>query len=189
MSAVKAPLSLKLSNSLKGVTKAIKSPKYIFIALIVSFLVTGFIVWSLNFNLLKYIAFEAPVSLYEKIRLFWDVQTGIYSVYSSPQATGILLFGLLFGLNSALITYLIKNNGFKQIPKKSGGAGLVFAVLGGGCIACGTSILAPLLATIGATSSAFTTTLSNYFNWIGIILILYSIYKLGFVINNTIDQK
>jgi hypothetical protein len=42
-----------------------------------------------------------------------------------------------------------------------------------------------LLATLGATSSAFTSSLSNWLNWISIILISYSIYKLGGVINNS----
>jgi hypothetical protein len=80
---------------------------------------------------------------------------------------------------------MLKTGSLKQVPKKSGGAGLIFAVLSGGCVACGTSILAPLLATIGATSTVFVQDLSNFLNWISIILISYSIYKLSGVINNT----
>jgi hypothetical protein len=134
---------------------------------------------------MRYIIFEAPISTLDKLGVFWDVQTGIYTVYSSPQATGILLFGILFGINGAMILRLLKSGTYRALPKKSGGGSLLFAVLGGGCVACGTSILAPLLATFGATSSVFMNNLSNWLNWISIILISYSIYKIGGALNNT----
>jgi uncharacterized protein (DUF2062 family) len=185
VASVKAPLKVRLHNALSGVSIVLKMPKYILLALLVTFIITGFIVWSLNFELLQFIVIDAPIALSEKLRLMWDVQTGIYTAYSSSQATGIILFGLLFGINAALFTYVYKSSGFKNIPKKSGGAGLVLAVISGGCIACGTSVLAPILATVGAGSSVFARELSNYLNWLGILLILYSIYKLGSIINNT----
>ena len=182
---MKAPFSIRLKNSLSGFVSVFKNPLYIVFALLLSFLISGFVIWSLNFDLLRYILFDAPISVFDKIQFFWDVQTGIYTAYSSPQATGILLFGLLFGINGAMIFKVVKTGALSNIPKKSGGASFIFAVLSGGCVACGTSILAPLLATLGATSSAFTSGLSNWLNWISIILISYSIYKLGGVINNT----
>jgi hypothetical protein len=185
MTSIKAPINIRIKNSLKGVKIVFSNPIYILIAIIMSFLISGFIIWSLNFDLVKFIVFDAPISFLDKIIFFWDVQTGIYTAYNSSQATGIILFGLFFGINTSLIAYVIKSESIKKIPKKSGGGGLVFALLSGGCVACGTSILAPLLATLGATSSAFTSELSNYFNWAGILLITYSIYKLGGIVNNT----
>ena len=190
MSKIKVPLSIKIRNSLKGFVSVMRRPKYILIAVAVGFFMSGFIIWSLNFDLVKYIVIEAPISVGEKIRFFWDVQTGIYTAYNSLQATGIISFSLLFGINISLITYVFKTVGLKSIPKKSGGGGLILALLSGGCVACGTSILAPLFATLGATSSVIVSDISNILNWLGSILILYSIYKLGGVINNlnmTID--
>ncbi len=186
---IKAPLKIKVKASLKGLYYVLKQPKYLIGAIVLGFFMSGFIIWSLNFDLVKYIVFDAPITFFDKVRFFWDVQTGIYTAYTSTQATGIILFGTLFGINTALIIKVIKLGAFKNIPKKSGGAGLILALLSGGCVACGTSILAPLLATLGATSSAFTSELSNYFNWFGIILITYSIYKLGGVINTVRHQS
>ncbi len=186
---MKAPLSIRIKNSLHGIKTVFKKPKYIILAVISGFFVSGLVIWSLNFELMKYIVIDAPISLFSKLRFFWDVQTSIYTSYPSAQATGIALFGLLFGMNMSLIVYVVKNGFFKKIPKKSGSAGLFFAVVSGGCIACGTSILAPLLATLGATSSAFGVNLSNYLNWISIVLIGYSIYSLGSVINNVIHAR
>ena len=199
MSEVKAPLSLRIKNSARGFVSVFSKPKYILLALATSVFISGFIIWSLNFDLVKFILFEAPISFGEKIRFFWDVQYGVWQaafpalqpddvivsgVYTSFQALGILIFSGLFGINIAMITAMFKNGGLKSIPKKSGGGGLILALLSGGCVACGTSILAPILATFGATSSVFLTDLANFFNWAGSILILYSIYKLGGVINN-----
>jgi len=80
--------------------------------------------------------------MFDKVRFFWDVQTGIYSAYSSPQATGLVLFGLLFGVNGAMTLKVVKSGALRHIPNKSGGASFMFVVLSGGCIACRTSILA-----------------------------------------------
>ena len=189
MSNIKAPLKIRIKNSLSGFGTVMKQPKSIVIAFLVSFFMSGFIIWSLNFDLVKYILFEAPITAGEKARIFWDVQTGIYSAYRVSQASGIIVFSLLFGVNIAMITYVLKHGGFRSIPKKSGGGGLLLALLSGGCVACGTSILAPVFATLGATSSTFVSNISNILNWVGSILIIYSIYKLGGVINNIKSLK
>lgn len=184
MSHVKAPFKIRLKNSARGLLVFAKKPHYIVFAAISSFLISGLIVWSLNFELVRYILLEAPISSADKIRFFWDTQLSIYTTYSSAQANGIILFSILFGINISLILYVLRNKSFKDIPKKSGGTGLLFAVLSGGCIACGTSILAPILITIGATSSIAVAQISLWINWLGSILVLYSIYKLGGVIRN-----
>jgi len=88
---------------------------------------------------------------------------------------------VLFGINLALLVFVLRNRGFKLIPKKSGLGGFAFAIIGGGCIARGTSIIAPLLATLGATSAPFVRDPGAIFNWLGSLLIAYSIYKLGAV--------
>ncbi len=185
MAKIKVPFKIKLINSRRGVVQVMKRSGYILYAAVSSFLISGLIIWSLNFDLVKFILLEAPISAFEKFRFFWDVQTSVYTSYPFGQATGIILFGIVFGINLALITYVMRNGGLKTIPKKSGGSGLILAILSGGCIACGTSILAPILVTLGVTSSAFLIELSIWLNWGGIILITYSIYKLGGVINNT----
>lgn len=189
MSEVKAPLKYKFKNSIAGIVNTFKNPIYIIGAIIFSFLITGLIIWSINLDLLRFTLFESGFDLSTKIEILWDVQTGIYSAYNSIQATGIILFGLLFGINFALIVKVVRSGAFKKIPKKSGGTGLFFAILSGGCVACGTSILTPIVATLGASASISVNELSNILNWISIFLILYSIYKLGGVANNSLRQN
>lgn len=181
----KLPLRTRLKNSLRGLCIVGKKPQYLATAIISGFLTSGLLIWALNFELVRFIIFEAPISLFEKIRFFWDAQLSIYATYSSVQANSIILFATLFGINITLIAYLLRHKNARNIPRKSSGTGLFLALIGVGCIACGTTILAPLLITLGVTSSLILVTISMWINWFGSLLIVYSIYRLGDVISNT----
>ncbi len=172
---------LKLKISLRSALRVFRHPSYVFLAIFGSLFSSALILWSLNLSLVKYILFDAPLNIFQKLDFFFDVYKSIYSTYSGIQGTGIVVFSVLFGINLALLAYALKNRGFKSIPKKSGIGGFAVAIIGGGCIACGTSIIAPIIATFGATSTAFLTELSVILSWLGSILIAYSIYKLGLI--------
>ncbi len=174
---------LKLKISLKSAAKVFTRPSYILLAVFGSLLVSGLILWSLNLDLVRYIIFEAPTSGSQKFGFFYDTYKSIYTSYDSVQDTGIVVFSVLFGINLALIVFVLKHRGFQAIPKKSGFGSFALAIVGGGCIACGTSIIAPLFATLGATSASFVRDLGAIFNWLGSLLIIYSIYKLGAVVS------
>lgn len=178
-----ATFSLRLKNSFVSVAKVFRQPSYILLAFVGAFFASGLILWSLNLDLVGYILFQAPLAIGGKINFFLDIYTEVYTTYTSIQGTGIVIFSILFGINLGVLVYVFKHKGFQAIPKKSGVGGLMFAVLGGGCIACGTSLIAPLLATLGATTAPFVRDLATIFNLIGSLLLLYSIYKLGEIIS------
>jgi hypothetical protein len=179
----KSLVSLRLRNSFVSVAKVYKRPSYILLAVVGVFFASGLILWSLNLGLVGYILFQAPLTIGGKINFFLDIYKEIYTTYTSIQGTGIVIFSFLFGINLGVLVYVLKHKGFQAIPKKSGVGGLMFAVLGGGCIACGTSLIAPLLATLGATTAPFVRDLATIFNLIGSLLLLYSIYKLGEIVS------
>ena len=184
-------LPLKLKVSLKAVSKVFIRPWYLLGAFVGSFIASSLVVWATNLDLVRHIIFELNVAFSVKLSLFWSNYIDLYSRYNenfdrefihieSAQEFGTILFSILFGLNIALLVYVLKNQGFKNLPKKSSFGGTVFAVLAGGCVACGTSILAPLAATVfGVTSGAFLRDLAVWLNWGASVLIAYSIYKLG----------
>ena len=180
---------LRLKVSLKSSGQVLINPAYFFISLFSTFIVSAFILWSLNLGLVRFVLFESGIGLADKAEFFFSVYTGILSNYANMQALGIILFSVLFGVNITLIIFVIRRQGFKSIPKKSGAGGLLLAIIGGGCIACGTSIIAPLLATFGAASAPFVKDLGAIFNWVGIVLIGYSIYKLGSVCSFVLAQE
>jgi hypothetical protein len=177
----KQVLLLKTRLSLQTATKVLMRPAYFLLAILGTLLASGSILWSLNLDLARYIWLEAPISLPTKLGFFFDVYKSIYTTYSSVQGTTIVVFSILFGINLSLLVFVLKHRGFQAIPKKSGIGGFAVAIVGGGCIACGTSLLAPLLATFGATATPLIRDLATIFMSVGIVLITYSIYKLGAV--------
>lgn len=179
---MKLPLGLRIRILVKAVITVLRRPKYVLVSVMSSLFMAGLIIWSLNLELLKFILLEAPLSLWEKVSFISYGYESIFTNLNSPLSMGILTFTVLFGINMALLVYVIRRHGFKAIPKKSGGGAFMFAILGGGCIACGTSLVAPLLASFGAVSAPFLRGLGTIFNWVGSILIVYSIVKLSLLV-------
>lgn len=60
----------------------------------------------------------------------------------------------------------------------------MLALLSGGCAACGTSLLAPLIASAGAVGAPLLRDLGAIFNWLGSLLLIYSIYKLSLLVQS-----
>jgi hypothetical protein len=177
---VKAPLKLRIKVGLKGVGYVMRRPAYLLIAFITSMFSLGILLWSLNIDLLGYILFESPLNIIEKLDFIFDVYGSILTNYESFQAMVMVLFSVLFGINVAVLTYVIRGGQKDAIKSKSSVGGLSFAVIGGGCIACGTSIITPLLVTLGVGSSiALTNTIGMYLNLIGVVLIIFSLISLG----------
>lgn len=192
------PLRVKVST--KAVGRVFLNPAYVLIAFVGSFVSSTLVASAINLSFYRYIIFELNVSIGTKLSLFWNNYLDLFSTYNedfqrvyiafdSWQEVGTVVFALLFGINIALLIFVLKNQGFKDIPKKSSLGGTVVAVLAGGCVACGTSLLAPIAVTLGATSGAFLRDLSNWLNWIGSVLIIYSIYKLGLLAATAWSKK
>lgn len=195
--------------SFKTRTKIIADAKlYVFsrpvswiIFLLSSFLVMGFIIWSLNLDLLKYILFDAPLSLWGKIEFFIDGYSSLLSSFESIQAIAIVIFSLAFGVNISFLSFTIYHLNYRQkkagkrsknkekLPKKSGAVALGSAVAGGGCIACGTSLLAPIFTSLGITSIGLVRNIGTLFLILGTVFTCYSIYKLSVIVINIKAQE
>lgn len=177
----KSLLGSKIKLSLLSSAKVFKKPSYALLAIFGSLATVAVILWAFNLDVLSYLIFKAPISPAEKLGLFADIYKDVYTNFSEFHEVVTVAFTLLFGINFALMTFIIKNNGFKSIPKKSGLGGLVLAIVGGGCVACGTSLLAPLLASVSGASSVFFRDLSLILNMLAVSLVTYSIYRLGLI--------
>ena len=182
-------LKLKIKISVTSSLRVFKNPWYIILAVFSALFMGLFVVWSLNFDLLMYILFSSPLSPLEKLEFMFNGYFDLYANLPGLLPAGILTLTTLFGINTAIFVYVIKKQGFKKFPKKSGLGAFLFAFLGSGCIACGTSILAPLLVTLGATTTPFIHNLGAIFNWIGSALLVYSIYKLGGICSTIFATK
>lgn len=186
---IKTSLNTKLHIIKDALLLIIKKPTYLAIWLVTAFLMAGLVIWSLNLELVLYIFFETPLSFLDKIGFFLEGYRSLFSNLNSLLSVSIVVFATLFGLNIALLVFVLRHIGFSAIPKKSGGGAFVFAILGGGCIACGTSLLTPILISLGLFGGAFMRDLGALFNLIGSLLLTYSIYKLSIAAHSTKHSK
>jgi len=184
MSKRESLLSSKIKLSLTSSIKVFKKPSYALLAIFGSLLTVAVVLWAFNLDVLSYLIFKAPIGPGEKLGLFADIYKDIYTNFSEFHEVVTVAFTLLFGVNIALMTFIIKNKGFRSIPKKSGLGGLVLAIVGGGCMACGTSLIAPLLASVSGASSVFFRDISLILNLLATVLVIYSIYRLGLIASN-----
>lgn len=185
---MKISLKLKSKVVLTALKYVYSRPIYLLITIFSSVLIIGLILWTLNLELLKYIFFDAPLSFGDKILFFVQGYKGLFSAFDNIQSIILLIFADLFGVNLSFMLFVLFNRNKEKVPNKSGGIALGSAILGGGCIACGTSLLTPILTTLGITSVAFIRSLGSIFLLLGSILTIYSIYKLSILIG-TIKAK
>jgi hypothetical protein len=166
---------------LRSVFYVLRRPIYLIWLILGTLFMVGSIIWSLNLDLVGFILFEAPLSFLEKLEFFFYTYESIFLSYNSLMAMGIVTLSLLFGINLVMVIFVLKNRQVvERLPKKSGLGAFAIAVASGGCIACGTSIFIPLLAFFGVgTSAVFVRNFGVWLMWLGSIMLIYSIYKMG----------
>ena len=180
--SAKVSLSLRLKVILNGLKAVFSYPSYSVVAFVGMILALGIALWALNVDLLRFVLFESGVNASMKIEFFFGVYQSLFSEINSFQSMVLITFGVLFGLNLALLVYVLKRRFRQQKSLKGSGSsmtGLVLATIGGGCAACGVSILAPLFATAGITSVGFIRNIGLAAAILGIIIILYSASRLS----------
>jgi hypothetical protein len=174
-------------QQIKTLMSIVTKPRYAFLVLIVSGTVFTIAVWLQNLRLISVVAQKATVP--ELLSLLWSLYGAIESNFTLVSATYTTAIAVLFGINIALLVYYIKRaRGGVSGMKSSGVAGvggLVSGIFGIGCAACGTFILTPVLALFGA--AGFLTWLpfgGEEFGFLGVGLLLYSIYVVAKKIND-----
>jgi hypothetical protein len=175
------PFKLKVKVSARGVGRVIRRPKWALIAALAALAAIGVMLWLFNWNLLVYIFTQSGLPLVQKIAFVAQGYGSLVTNFDSLAAAMILMLGLLVGLNTALVAYVIAGKG-RQSTSQGGKGGLALAagVFGAGCAACGTGILGPVLAVAGASGSiVLARTVGIAANAMALALVLYSIYGLG----------
>jgi phosphoglycerol transferase MdoB-like AlkP superfamily enzyme len=128
-----------------------KNKFYIILSLFVTFILTVLATWLPNFRLIFTILESSSATFLEKISFILSLTGSITTNFTWFSASYTVLIALFFSINLAMLIFYIKIR--KKFLQKSGVAsfgGLISGVFGIGCAACGTVILGPLLALVGA---------------------------------------
>ena len=119
-------------------------------------------------------------SLSERISLFLKTLFDVVNPFTRSTITIVVIASILSGLNiSLLYTY---NKLRTDAIVKSGlysGVGLTFAILGVGCVACGTALLVTILSFVGLSSTIqILPYKGEEIAYLGLVIILFATYNL-----------
>jgi len=126
--------------------------RYLFIAGGTALSVFALSAWLSNIKLLIQVIGSSTASVVDKLVIFGSFLGSIGTNFTLFSASYTIAIAIFFGINVAMFVYYIKRR--REFVQQGGVAtslgGLVSGMFGIGCAACGTLVLAPLLALVGA---------------------------------------
>ncbi len=167
--------------SARAVFKVLSIPRYFFITLLSGFVLLGLLIWLFSFQTLFYVLSVPFLSVNQKLSYFFSGYTNSFLYFfRDPIVFTRDIFVILAAINISLFIFVRRSSQNSEQKMRGGTSGLMVGLVASGCIACGTSIIAPLLASVGATASASASqSIGAVGNIIGIILTLYSVHGFG----------
>ena len=128
------------------------SVRYLLIAVIIAIVVFVISVWLSNIRLLIQVVGSSKVGVVDKLTILGSFLGSIGTNFTLFSASYTIAIAVFFGINVAMFVYYIKRRvtSVKASGAATGLGGLISGMFGIGCAACGTLLLGPLLALIGA---------------------------------------
>lgn len=180
MSGLKVPFKLKLRIATKSLVFVLSRPAYLLTGLLSGWLALGLLVWLTNFSLL-WSVLNSGLSLGGKFNFIWEGYKSLLTNFEPLAAAAIVLISLLFGLNAAVLAFIMRSRLATSAADRSRSLiGVIAGAIGAGCAACGTSILAPVLGGLGAGASlTLASWIGIFANLLAVVLLFYSIFRLS----------
>ncbi|GMQ95378.1 MAG: hypothetical protein BMS9Abin13_491 [Patescibacteria group bacterium] len=128
------------------------SIRYAALAVFVALAAFAMATWLPNLELIFSVIASSNVSLFDKLGLLASLTGSIQTNFTAFSASYTIAVAILFGVNAAMILYYVRQKN-KSVGQNTGVAsfgGFVSGAFGVGCAACGTLVLGPFLAFIGA---------------------------------------
>lgn len=147
------------------------------------FLTLSFLLLIPNLALLIEITFNQPLlTLGQRIGFVIEIYTNTFSYLFEPVTLSIVILSLVIAFNFAMIRFVRKQNR----STKGRLSGTIAMLVSSHCVACGGSLLAPLLSLISGTGSTYIgggysrlQALTVILNTVAILIALRSIYKVS----------
>lgn len=155
--------------------KVFSRPAYLFIAICSACTLLLTAIWLPNLHFLLNILFSG-LSLQEKLSVLPASFSVLGTNFTFISRLLTVAVSILFGINAALLVFYMKSRFRMERSVGTGVGGIVFGLLGAGCLPCGSVILSSFLG-VGATA-AFVNILplkGQEFGFIGVALMIVSI--------------
>lgn len=130
----------------------VRSPVAVAVAVMAAVAVFLFQVWLPNLGLIWSVVTSETMSPSDKAGFLWDSLGAIRTNFTVLGAWLAAAVSLLFGLNAAVTVHYVRRRLALGGTAGAGVAGLVVAVVGVGCSACGAVVLSFLIGTTATAS-------------------------------------
>jgi hypothetical protein len=139
-----------------GLKQVFTEARYVLLAATTSLAVFILATWLPNLGLVWQIAASGSVPLFDKVRILTALVGSIGTNFTIFSALSTFALAVLFGANVSMIAYHFRTR--RRLVRQAGQAGaavslggLASGLFGVGCAACGTFVLSPALAFVGAS--------------------------------------
>lgn len=168
---------------IRSIGSILGNPSYATLAVLLYPLVVWLFVYVTNLNAFIYILGSDSMLLGEKLLFVAASILNVFIHIGDPLAFSIALFSAVATINLVVLIYLLRRQG-KVKPK--GASGAAVGLVGAHCIACGGSLLAPVVtavagsgAYISAARADVATTIALSINLAAFVLIAHATLKLA----------
>ena len=130
-------------------------PAYLALASVLAIITFLLAVWLPNLGLIGEVFSGSDAPLTTKLNIALSLLGGIGTNFSLLSAGYTIAIAVLFGINAAMIVYLLKQKRVAAAGQNIaiGSGGVASGVLGIGCAACGSLILGGALPSLGAAGA------------------------------------
>lgn len=162
------------------IKQILKRRPYFRYFLLLWFITISIFLWLVNINLLAYILGSPVLTPFGKIDFIFDIYLNFFKI-DNPVNLSRAVFSLLLAINLTLLIFVWRA-GKQRLGAVKSNSGALVAMVGSHCVACGTSIVVPLVTALAGSGAYFsaerfaaTQLLATGANLLGVILIAWSI--------------
>jgi len=136
--------------------------------------------WLLNLGYLTYLVRHSNVDFLDKVISFFNIKILVLTRLMPLEFVVVVAIAFLTGINIAMAVYLMRRNLLVRGTRRLVGVGAITALLGVGCLSCGTSLLAAIIGVVASTTLLGLLPLHGLeFSFFAILILLFSIWQLA----------
>jgi hypothetical protein len=167
---------------MRAIAAVLTRPKFATIAILVALLTLSVLIWLFALESLVHVLTLPGLAASEKALFVLSAYTNSLLYIDDPIVFTRVVFAILAGISFAMYWFIRSHRHDTKMRRNLGG--FTVALASAGCVACGTSLLAPLLTALGASLSVTASiSIGVAGNVIGIMLMLYAIRGLSVQVN------
>ncbi|MCX2818195.1 hypothetical protein EGH25_02365 [Haladaptatus sp. F3-133] len=156
------------------------SPAYAALSAVTGFVGLNLFVVSQNINLFINVVVSGTLALDARLAVLFGLYPFVGTAFTATEGVVLLVVAAFFGVNLSMLTYQLRENRVSLREGSGSAAGMALGVLGAGCAACGTAVLAGILSLFGAAGVLTLLPFNGLeFSLVALVLLALSVYWLA----------